>query len=387
VYLEYLPVGLAVVNCQLCDEAILAFAYKIPTITMKPNELVTFLDQLVSRQIKISTMIWGAPGIGKSSIVTQTAAAHNIGFIDVRLSQLAPTDLRGLPVAENGLSRWYPPEFLPQSGHGILFLDEINLAPPTMQGMAQQLILDRRVGGYVVPEGWFIWAAGNRKEDRAIVFDMPAPLANRFIHLDVEADLDSFKHYALTHKLHEHIIAFVLFRASLLHKFEPQQPAWPSPRTWEMASLLHKAGLNVAPAIGNAAATEFNAFVCMLADVPDIEQIMNGEGAKLVFPVEPSLRYALIVGLVARIVTVDHAFHSFKWLTQVAAPEWVQMFAIDMLQLMRTNRKYLRQLQYCIANDAQMADWMDEYHHMIESAANSMPEASPTVSAEVDCGN
>ena len=108
-YLEYLPVGLAVVNCQLCDEAILAFAYKIPTITMKPNELVTFLDQLVSRQIKISTMIWGAPGIGKSSIVTQTAAAHNIGFIDVRLSQLAPTDLRGLPVAENGLSRWYPP--------------------------------------------------------------------------------------------------------------------------------------------------------------------------------------------------------------------------------------------------------------------------------------
>ena len=154
-----------------------------------------------------------------------------------------------------------------------------------------------------------------------------------------------------------------------------------------MASLLHKAGLNVAPAIGNAAATEFNAFVCMLADVPDIEQIMNGEGAKLVFPVEPSLRYALIVGLVARIVTVDHAFHSFKWLTQVAAPEWVQMFAIDMLQLMRTNRKYLRQLQYCIANDVQMADWMDEYHHMIESAANSMPEASPTVSAEVDCGN
>ena len=101
-------------------------------------------------------MIWGPPGIGKSSIVAQTAAAHRLRFSDVRLSQLAPTDLRGLPVAVKGISRWYPPEFFPRQGRGVLFLDEINLAPPTMQGMAQQLILDRRVGSYMVPDGWFI---------------------------------------------------------------------------------------------------------------------------------------------------------------------------------------------------------------------------------------
>ncbi|HKY54668.1 MAG TPA: AAA family ATPase, partial [Anaerolineales bacterium] len=105
---------------------------------MTPAELADYLTGLIRHDIKLSTMIWGPPGIGKSSIVAQTAEAHEIGFIDLRLSQLAPTDLRGLPVAENGLSRWYPPEFLPREGKGILFLDELNLAPPAMQGMAQQ---------------------------------------------------------------------------------------------------------------------------------------------------------------------------------------------------------------------------------------------------------
>src|SRR5436190_23864530 len=125
---------------------------------MTPQELRTFLDKLVSNHLFLSTMIWGPPGIGKSSIVAQLAAAHGLDFVDVRLSQLAPTDLRGLPVPENGRSKWFPPEFLPDHGHGILFLDELNMAPPAMQGIAQQLILDRRVGSYVVPTGWFIWA-------------------------------------------------------------------------------------------------------------------------------------------------------------------------------------------------------------------------------------
>lgn len=176
-------------------------------------------------------MIWGPPGIGKSSIVGQIAQENDIDFVDVRLSQLAPTDLRGLPVAEDGISKWYPPEFLPRDGKGILFLDELNMAPPAMQGVAQQLILARKVGSYVVPSGWFVWAAGNRKEDRAAVFDMPTPLANRFLHLEAQPDFDSFKAYALETGVHEQIIAFLSFRPTLLHKIDPQQPAWPSPRS------------------------------------------------------------------------------------------------------------------------------------------------------------
>ncbi|MEH2254855.1 ATP-binding protein [Nostoc sp.] len=198
---------------------------------LTPSDLKAYLDNLIRKNLQISTMIWGPPGIGKSSIVGQIAQENDIDFVDVRLSQLAPTDLRGLPVAEDGISKWYPPEFLPRDGKGILFLDELNMAPPAMQGVAQQLILARKVGSYVVPSGWFVWAAGNRKEDRAAVFDMPTPLANRFLHLEAQPDFDSFKAYALETGVHEQIIAFLSFRPTLLHKIDPQQPAWPSPRS------------------------------------------------------------------------------------------------------------------------------------------------------------
>ena len=103
-------------------------------------------------------MIWGPPGIGKSSIVSESCESNKLSFIDLRLSQLAPTDLRGLPVPRENNCAWLSPEFLPTEGKGVLFLDEINLAPPAMQGVAQQLILDRRVGSYELPDGWFVWA-------------------------------------------------------------------------------------------------------------------------------------------------------------------------------------------------------------------------------------
>ena len=336
------------------------------TLIMRPSDLGAFLDRLVRNRIKLSTMIWGPPGIGKSSIVQQTAAAHKINCIDVRLSQLAPTDLRGLPVADkvNHVSRWYPPEFLPTKGRGVLFLDEINLAPPTMQGMAQQLILDRRVGSYEVPDGWLIWAAGNRKEDRAIVFDMPAPLANRFIHLEVEPDLDSFKSFALRAGLHEQIIAFVTFRPQLLHKMDAQQAAWPSPRSWQMASELHVAGLDLAPAIGAATATEFHAFTQLYAHLPSFEKILDGDGADVEFPDEPSVRYALTIGLTARAETAAPAYHAFKWLTEKAQPEWVQLSAIDLFKLMRAKGQW-RKLRQMIAQDADLQAWMAQYQSML----------------------
>ena len=107
------------------------------------------------------------------------------------------------------------PISLPQDGKGVLFLDEINMAPPAMQGVAQQLILDRRIGDYVVPEGWYVWAAGNRKIDRAAVFDMPSALANRFLHYEVEPEITAFKDWALRSELSEEIIGFLLFRPNL----------------------------------------------------------------------------------------------------------------------------------------------------------------------------
>ena len=113
------------------------------TLGMKNVE--KFLNKIVKHKLQNSLMIWGAPGIGKSSIVQSIADKNNLTLIDLRISQLAPTDLRGIPVPSDDSASWLPPDFLPTSGKGILFLDEINMAPPAVQGIAQRLILDRKV--------------------------------------------------------------------------------------------------------------------------------------------------------------------------------------------------------------------------------------------------
>jgi hypothetical protein len=308
---------------------------------MTPNDLSGYLSTILSNDLRLSLMIWGAPGIGKSSIVAQAAAAAQMDVIDVRLSQLAPTDLRGLPVPERleqggGVSRWYPPEFLPRGGRGVLFLDELNMAPPTMQGVAQQLILDRRVGSYELPDGWFVWAAGNRKEDRASVFDMPAPLANRFAHLEVEVDLASFKAYAIAQGVSERIIAFLSFRTDLLHKVDPTRPAWPSPRSWFMADKLIGAGLPADSALGPGAWAEFRGYLKVYDAIPDIDAILAGHGESVQCPKEISVKYATVVGLALRTRTGADAVHGFRWVNKHMTTEWVRTFIQDLLRSMQS---------------------------------------------------
>ncbi len=292
---------------------------------MTPAQLKNVLAQLVEEELRLSVMIWGPPGVGKSSIVAQIAAASQLELVDLRLSQLAPTDLRGLPVPEDGISRWYPPEFLPQGGRGILFLDELNMAPPTLQGIAQQLILDRRVGSYRLPPAWFVWSAGNRKEDRAAVFHMPSPLANRFIHFEVGPHLESFRSYAIREQLHEQVLAFLAYRPELLHKLDPHHPAWPSPRAWEMASQLHALGISVEPALGLGVAEEFRAFVRLYEERIDLEKILEGRGQKISFSPQPSMRYAITVALGLRAQSPEQALNALHWLQKKAGAEWLTL--------------------------------------------------------------
>jgi len=332
---------------------------------MTPTQLKTYLNQLISQDIKISTMIWGAPGIGKSSIVAQVAQENELEFIDVRLSQLAPTDLRGFPVAEDGIAKWYPPEFLPRQGKGILFMDELNMAPPTLQGVAQQLILDRQVGSYLVPEDWYIWAAGNRKEDRTAVFDMPSPLANRFLHLHVEANFESFKVYALKKKVHEQIIAFLSFRSTLLHKLDPQQPAWCSPRSWVMASQLHNAGLDIATAVGDGAAAEFAAYITLYQTLPDLVPILQGNGESIAFPEEPSVRYATTTALAVRATDANQAYNAFSWLSDRATAEWLQLFAVDLFRQMR-HQGQMGALAKLVQKDRKLQQFLKDFQALVK---------------------
>lgn len=299
---------------------------------MTPASLRAFLDGLVRAEVRWSVMLWGPPGIGKSSVVEQVAAAHGLSLVDLRLSQLAPTDLRGLPVPENGVTRWAPPEFLPREGRGILFLDEINLSPPAVQGVAQQLVLDRRVGSYTVPEGWFVWAAGNRKEDHAAVFDMPRPLSNRFLHLEVSPDLDAFRAHAVGRGMHERILAFLSYRPTLLHRVDPQRPAWPSPRSWEMADALLRAELPLDAAVGAPAAGEFEAFCKVYASLPDIAAILRGDDVPA--PQENSARYATTLALALRCDGAGAA-HAVRWVQRSYAAEWLQLFLHAAMEQLR----------------------------------------------------
>lgn len=330
---------------------------------MKPSELRDYLGTLINNDLRMSAMIWGPPGVGKSSIVMQIAVQNALEFIDVRLSQLAPTDLRGLPVPEDGSTCWMPPDFLPTSGKGVLFLDEINMAPPAMQGVAQQLILDRRVGSYTVPDGWFVWAAGNRKEDHAAVFDMPGPLANRFVHLEVDPAAEDFRQYAYANAFHEHVISFVAFRDDLLHKIMQNENAWPSPRSWEMADRLYKAGLDIEPAVGPAPASEFYAFLEIIENTPDLDAIAQGK-TSIAFPEEPSLRYASVMGLVGRCLQPDIAMHCFRWLVDKAPAEWVQLFATDLFPRLR-ERDQLTEVHQTMLGDKHLNAFLQEFTELM----------------------
>ncbi len=289
---------------------------------MRPLHLFSILDREFTSTREghhTPVMLWGPPGVGKSQIVAQVAQRHRIPVVDIRLSQMEPTDLRGIPFRVNDLVEWAVPAMLPDATRhgsaGILFLDEITSAAPTVSAAAYQLILDRRLGAYRVPDGWAIFAAGNRQGDRGVTYSMPAPLANRFSHFEVESHLDDWVTWAYASGIDERVIAFLRFRPELLFDFDPAHNpvAFPSPRSWEFAHrALHKFGDQpellrgaLQACIGPAAAIELQAFIDNLDNLPDIDAIIGGETVQV--PRETDLQYAVASALVGRALRVRNS--------------------------------------------------------------------------------
>jgi MoxR-like ATPase len=154
---------------------------------MKPSMLYEALLALIGERVPLH--IWGPCGVGKSQIAAQVADDLKYEFLDVRAVQLDPIDLRGLPRIAGTSTEWVPPKFLPTTGRGILFLDELTSAPQMTQAGCYQLVLDRKLGEYRLPDEWVVIAAGNPASERGVHFSMPRPLRNRFVHLHLEADL------------------------------------------------------------------------------------------------------------------------------------------------------------------------------------------------------
>jgi|YelNatPaOPRAMG01_1025707.scaffolds.fasta_scaffold39886_2 hypothetical protein len=248
---------------------------------MKPSLVSHALKGIVVRE-KQAVFIWGPPGSGKSAVVNQLAAELGIALRDIRALLLDPVDLRGLPfVGKDGRSQWATPDFLPQDGEGILFLDELNAAPAMVQASCYQLVLDRKLGEYTLPEGWAIVAAGNRDSDRATTTRMPTPLRNRFVHIDFEVDVQEWSEWAIKANVRPEIIAFIRFRPELLIAFDRDSNAFPSPRSWEFVSRILNSRPDssaehelIAGAVGTGAATEFSAFLRMFRELPNIDSIL-----------------------------------------------------------------------------------------------------------------
>ena len=282
---------------------------------MRPNDILLILEQefkSLDHAHHTPIMLWGPPGVGKSQIVAEIANKHQVPLIDIRLSQIEPSDLRGIPFRSNDKVIWATPEILPDSEKhgpsGILFLDEINAAPPSTSAAAYQLILDRKIGSYHLPDGWAIFAAGNRQGDRGVTYSMPSPLANRFSHYQLDVHLDDWVNWAYSQKLDKRIIAFLRFRPELLFDFDPAENpiAFPSPRSWVFAHRAlqkfedtpHLLLSGLQACVGEMAGLAASAYIENYANIPDIDAIIRGDDINV--PDKIDLQYAVAAALVSR---------------------------------------------------------------------------------------
>jgi len=279
-------------------------------------------DVRTAYETRTPLFVWGAVGIGKSETIRQTAELiaksegleltensndkTKFGFLDVRISQLEPSDLRGLPIQDinGGTTKWLIPNWLPRDSEskGIIFFDELNLSPPSIQAVAYQLILDRRIGDYILPKGWSILSAGNRIEDKCNVFDMSQALSNRFIHLELEVpNINIWTEWATENNIDNRIIAFLNFKANSLYRADDKikQKSFPTPRSWAYCSRLingretdKQVERLVSSSVGDGTAREFIGFLKLQTKI-DFKSILSNP--KQVEKIEEiDLKYVLI---------------------------------------------------------------------------------------------
>ena len=279
--------------------------------TLSPNKAKNSIKHAIKKQRPI--FIWGPPGIGKSDIVHQIGEYMDAHVIDVRLSLWEPTDIKGIPyyAANDNTMKWAPPVELPSKEFAkkhkaiILFLDEMNSAAPAVQAAAYQLILNRKVGTYALPDNVYIVAAGNREADKGVTYRMPAPLANRFVHLELAVDFDDWFQWAVDHNIHKDVVGYLTFSKKDLYDFDPKSPSrsFATPRSWSFVSELLEDELDeetttdlVSGAVGEGLAIKFVAHRKVAAQMPNPTDILSGKVKELKTK-EISAMYSLTVSL------------------------------------------------------------------------------------------
>lgn len=259
----------------------------------------------------------GAPGLGKSDIMRQIANEQGINFIDVRVGTMLPEDLTGIPVPdlEAKVAVWLRATFWPNAERdgerGILCFDELSDAPRNLQSCIYRVVLDRQIGEYKLPRGWWPVAAGNRREDRAAAQSISSALANRFCHLHLRSDFDCWKIWANQNNIDPMLVGFLGYRQNLLHSMDGADLlAFPTPRSWAQASKVFNldAGMRfkaLSAVVGEGAATEVEAFFKVVS-LPDFDDIIK-HPTTCEIPEDPASKYALSA-MLSRNITDDKTF-------------------------------------------------------------------------------
>jgi hypothetical protein len=258
--------------------------------------------------------LWGPPGIGKSEVVAQITEELGGFMIDLRLGQMDPTDIRGIPFFNKELGKmdWAPPIDLPDAELAsqypivVLFMDEMNSAAPAVQAAAYQLVLNRRIGKYVLPDNVVMVAAGNRESDKGVTYRMPTPLANRFVHVEMRADFATWQDWAVTNGIHKDVVGYLSFAKQDLYDFDAKSSsrAFATPRSWCFVSeLLEDEDLDdvtatdlIAGTIGEGLAVKFQAHRRISGKLPKPEDILSGKERELQVK-EVSAMYSLVISL------------------------------------------------------------------------------------------
>lgn len=307
-------------------------------VSVKPREAAGILEDVLPSRLPV--MIWGQPGIGKSDIVRQTAKKLGRPVTDVRAVLLDPVDLRGLPhVNGDGRAHWCPPAFLPYdpAAKNIIFLDELAQAPAMTQAACLQLMLDRQLGEYTLPDDCLLVAASNRQSDRAGAHRLITPLLNRFVHLHLEPSFDDWKVWALCNSIDARVLAFLNFKPQAMCQFDPKSAdeSFPTPRSWAFVSrVIAKTDPTmavIAGCVGSGAAAEFMAFVKYYRELPDMDELMADPDH---YPLpkgdrEPSVAYALCGALVERLRSDPACADKYGRIASRMEPEFAMLSIRD----------------------------------------------------------
>lgn len=320
---------------------------------MKAPDLKKFLK--LSYTTRQPLYIEGPPGIGKTDITREFSRDEDLELLACHLVYWDPVDLRGMPSIADGQTTWLTPSIFPTKGKGIMFLDELPQASVSVQAACFQLLRDRKLGEYTLPEGWSVVAAGNAQTHRAGANKILSPNVSRMMFATLDVDLQAWSEWAIKVQLHPMILAFIRFRIDLLHQFDPGKwdgKSYPCPRAWEMLgkALDYDDSISaevMAGIVGEAAAIEFSAFRKLFQALPPLDSIIHSPNTAPI-PAEPSAMIAVATGL-ARKATPGNIGKILTYADRLQR-EYSMLLVVDALACNRKNASTPEYSQWCVKN-------------------------------------